>query len=547
MYCNLGQNQFFDDAGAPLSAGRVKIYAKGSDTLLPIYEDNGDGFVPAQNPVITANDGRIPTIFWPAALVDVVVEKSNGDGTYTELDSYVAGLDLSSIEAVQGVSSIEELRSLMPSENMVVKVNGYYTSGDCPTRKYLWVAGAADTDDGGYVIASGVSQAGRWVMMWDDTEFLPASLYGIMCGYFGYAKTSNMMNFSGLGYYVLVGSVRVEVPPVLLFDWRMAQPISGQSSPIAYHWNGTFETNHYVACARGVVFHTVVQPTIHCAGVRGESFTTAKWMLDRDYTTRDPKERISTLMFASNMHDEFMACAACAKVKYVDIYDTGMTFTVSDKFDTKVVTDYVVTSGNNPDYNWYKGIVICPNSERLYVGQYFRAKWVNAETIVASSSLESLGSIFALYYYSSFKGINVAEKMYFGKGIGFYNSNDEFLINPEDDVNYYPNSPVFKHGLYVTGALNATTLSDSDRKMHINVAPTSLTTVDLTEDSQTLSDTSFYNSKYKINDIIVVSNTGSSSLSVIAVSGVLTVVLNSYESCAFIKTNTNRWNKIAPA
>ena len=42
MYCSLGQNQFFDDAGVPLSAGRVKIYAKGSDTLLPIYEDNGD-------------------------------------------------------------------------------------------------------------------------------------------------------------------------------------------------------------------------------------------------------------------------------------------------------------------------------------------------------------------------------------------------------------------------------------------------------------------------------------------------------------------------
>ena len=139
MYCSLGQNQFFDDAGAPLSAGRVKIYAKGSDTLLPIYEDNGDGFVPAQNPVITANDGRIPTVFWPAALVDVVVEKSNGDGTYTELDSYVAGLDLSSVDAVQGVSSIAELRSLMPSENMVVQVNGYYTAGDSPTRKYLWV------------------------------------------------------------------------------------------------------------------------------------------------------------------------------------------------------------------------------------------------------------------------------------------------------------------------------------------------------------------------------------------------------------------------
>ncbi len=350
MYCSLGQNQFFDDEGAPLSAGRVKIYAKGSDTLLPIYEDNGDGFVPAQNPVITSNDGRIPTIFWPAALVDVVVEKSNGDGTYTEMDSYVAGLDISSVEAVQGVSSITELRSIMPSENMVVQVNGYYTAGDSPTRKYLWVAGAANTDDGGYVIRSNSDNGGRWLMLWDDPEFLPVSLYGIMCGYFGYAKTSNIPALEALGHYVIVGSVRVEVPPVLLFDWRMAQPTSGQSSPVAYHWNGTMTTTHYVACARNVVFNTSGLPTIHCAGVRGESFATAYWMVDQDYTSNDPAEKISTLMFHGNtqaMHDAFMACAVCSKVKFVELYKdgTGTTLydllTASDHFYSKLVIDYV--------------------------------------------------------------------------------------------------------------------------------------------------------------------------------------------------------------
>lgn len=383
MYCNLGQNQFFDDAGAPLSAGRVKIYAKGSDTLLPIYEDNGDGFVPAQNPVITANDGRIPTVFWPAALVDVVVEKNNGDGTYTELDSYVAGLDLASVEAVQGVASITELRSIMPSENMVVQVNGYYTAGDSPTRKYLWVAGAANLEDGGYVIRSNRDyNGGRWVMLWDDPEFLPVSLYGIMCGYSGYAKTSNIPALEGLGHYVLVGGVRVEVPPVILFDGRMAQPTSGLLSPIAYHWSGTFTTTHYVACARGVTFSTTSNPTIHCAGVRGECYVPAYWMVDQDYTTKDPAEKISTLMFNGNtqaMHDAFMACVACSKVKVVELCDGSIysTLTNTDTFSGKLVIDHV-SNEQSPAYSSTSSIVYLTKNGHVLLSGRFTASYIES-------------------------------------------------------------------------------------------------------------------------------------------------------------------------
>jgi hypothetical protein len=408
MYCSLGQNQFFDDAGAPLSAGRVKIYAKGSDTLLPIYEDSGDGFVPAQNPVITANDGRIPTVFWPAALVDVVVEKNNGNGTYTELDSYVAGLDLSSVDAVQGVSSITELRSIMPSENMVVQVNGYYTAGDSPTRKYLWVAGSANTDDGGYVIGSNHDNGGRWVMLWDDPEFLPASLYGIMCGYAGYPKTSNMGNYASLGHYVLVGSVRVEVPPVLLFDWRMAQPTSGQSSPIAYHWTGELTTSHYVACARGVVFHTVIQPTIHCSGVRGESYATAFWMVDQNYTSRDPAERISTLMYGSSqaMHDAFMACAACNKVKVVELFDGSLypTLTNTDTFSGKFIIDYA-SNDQSPAYSATASIVYMAKNGYVSLRGRFTASYIESlGALRANGALDVVGLSFLTGGMSSPKG-----------------------------------------------------------------------------------------------------------------------------------------------
>ena len=551
MYCSLGQNQFFDDAGAPLSAGRVKIYAKGSDTLLPIYEDNGDGFVPAQNPVITANDGRMPTVFWPAALVDVVVEKSNGDGTYTELDSYVAGLDLASVEAVHGVGSITELRSIMPSENMVVQVNGYYTAGDSPTRKYLWVAGAANTDDGGYVIRSNSDNGGRWVMLWDDPEFLPVSLYGIMCGYVGYSKTSNIPALEGLGHYVIAGSVRVEVPPVILFDWRMSKPTNGQSSAVAYHWAGTFTTTHYVACARGVVFATSGNPTIHCAGVRGESYATAYWLVDQNYTSNDPAEKISTLMFRGNtstMHDAFMACVACSKVKTVELYNNSLypLLINTDAIVNKLIIDYACTD-QAPAYTYSGSVVYLALNGHVLIGARLSANYIESlGNLIVSGMARFAGTISASGKITSNSDIQSNGDLIFNNGIKFKDDNDNCIVNPNDD-SYYPHSPKFPHGLYVVGALNATSLEDNRRKMHVNVSTSGAMSVDLTSDSTGVGLTTFYCSKYKENDIVIVSNTGSGALSVIAVSGVLTVVLNANESCAFIKVGDHRWNKMAPS
>ena len=345
MYVSLGCNQFFDDAGAPLSAGRVKIYAKGSDTLLPIYEDNGDGFVPAQNPVITANDGRIPTVFWPAALVDVVVEKSNGDGTYTELDSYVAGLDMSGFAAEAGVSTIAELRTVKPSSGMCVNVDGYYRSGDCPSRRYLWVENASNYDDGGYIIASTVDNGGRWVMLWEG-ERLPASLYGVMCGHSGYERKENIGNLFDVGKSVTVANlVFIPIPEVIEFDGRMAAGGSDMS-PITYGLDGQrLVTIHRIAVsAVNKTLTTVSLCQIHCSGLRGESWTNAEWLIDQNWNDNDQMERISTLWFNGNtsaVHDAFMACAACSKVKVIEMYPGSLydTLTNVDSFSVKIIID----------------------------------------------------------------------------------------------------------------------------------------------------------------------------------------------------------------
>jgi hypothetical protein len=542
MYCSLGQNQFFDDAGAPLSAGRVKIYAKGSDTLLPIYEDSGDGFVPAQNPVITANDGRIPTIFWPEALVDVVVEKSNGDGTYTELDSYVAGLDLASVEAVQGVGSITELRSIMPSENMVVQVNGYYTAGDSPTRKYLWVAGAANTDDGGYIIASNVNAGGRWLMLWDDSEFLPVSLYGVMCGYSGYAKTSNIPALESLGHYVIVGSVRVEVPPVILFDWRMAQPTSGQSSPVAYYWSGIFTTTHYVACARGVTFSISTPPTIHCAGVRGESYANAYWLVDQDYTTKDPAEKISTLMFNGNtqaMHDAFMACSACSKVKVLELFDGALypILTSQDLFANKIIYDHA--AGGWPVYGYSSSVVILNDSitvgNGLKAGFLYSLNFMSCEgNITANGDISSQSNMSASG--NGIFGHVISQNFSFdGNSVAFSKeSNRGGMLVPKGIQ--LENSPI-----NLGNNFQAQT-----SRMFYEFAPSSGN-----EQSVNLrTDTSgtFVNSNYRLHDVVTITNSGEGTVRVTYAGNAGNVVLlNQWDACSFVKLASGAWAKMSPA
>jgi hypothetical protein len=324
MYCSLGQNQFFDDAGAPLSAGRVKIYAKGSDTLLPIYEDNGDGFVPAQNPVITANDGRIPTVFWPAALVDVVVEKSNGDGTYTELDSYVAGLDLTPADSTLAVSSIAELRLTTPGENLVVDVDGYYEFGDSPSRKYIWVQGLANTDDGGYVIASGVDNSGRWIMLWEGHDELPASIYGVIPGGNGTAMTANIANLFAVGSSInLSSTLRIYTPDCIYFD----TPVINRTNILnpGYYLEGAIlTTTKRIRCSRDNLYlHGATPPEIHCSGVRGEKYAVANWRIDQSLNIYDDyPEKINTDMFDDNDYehlvDDFITCANLSRVKYVE-------------------------------------------------------------------------------------------------------------------------------------------------------------------------------------------------------------------------------------
>lgn len=187
------QRRFLDDNGLPLNAGRITLYAHDSQTPITVYSLTGDDYSPAENPMLTTNDGRIDTVFYDDGIIDVKVEKNNGDGTFELLDTFEDGLDVGKNGTSDTqVSTIEELRNVNP-EVGTVTVTGYYTQGDCPVRMYMWDPNSTNTIDGGYVIGSDVSDTGRWILMWHD-EIIPCTVYGVMPGQYEENITS-FLNF----------------------------------------------------------------------------------------------------------------------------------------------------------------------------------------------------------------------------------------------------------------------------------------------------------------------------------------------------------------
>lgn len=199
MKLSLGVNQFFDDDGTPLDAGRITVHAHDSDTALDIYTLEGDEYVLSDNPLLTSNDGRVPGLYFEAQVVDVVVEKQNLDGTFETLDTYNAGYSLAQAKVETRVDTVSELDSVDPAATQAVTVLGFYRAGDCPERTYVWDPNLTQSADGGYLRSSNVDSNGRWVLLW-GCDVLPASVYGVIPG----QHEENLVKL--LGYPTSVGS-----------------------------------------------------------------------------------------------------------------------------------------------------------------------------------------------------------------------------------------------------------------------------------------------------------------------------------------------------
>lgn len=259
------QRRFLDDDGNPLNSGRITLYAHDSDTPITVYYLEGEDYSPAMNPMFTTNDGRIDTVFYEGGIIDVKVEKNNGDGTFELLDTFEEGMDVGHDGTPDTqVSTIEELRGVDPSMGTVT-VTGYYTEGDSPVRTYMWDSDGTNTVDGGYVIGSDVSDTGRWILIWDD-EMIPCTVYGIIPG----AYEENMSQF--LNFPDTVGTKAIATARICRFiagDYSTTQ--NYYTSKTLYFDSGAKFPSGYFSCKNAIVpSNTNYVADMHFHGVQKE-------------------------------------------------------------------------------------------------------------------------------------------------------------------------------------------------------------------------------------------------------------------------------------
>lgn len=90
--------QFFDNAGNPLSGGKVFTYAAGTLTPLASYTDRGGG-TPNSNPVILDSAGRADIWLSTNVAYKLIVKDSTEATTYDTVDDFYAGADPSQLVA----------------------------------------------------------------------------------------------------------------------------------------------------------------------------------------------------------------------------------------------------------------------------------------------------------------------------------------------------------------------------------------------------------------------------------------------------------------
>lgn len=210
----INQSTLFEDINRnALVHGKLEILDPVSNNFLTIWSYTDDQYTVMANPVILDIEGRVPqTVFCDRIVyVRVYAFKGNDERNqpiYEFVRDFYAGENENS-ESREYIVGIEALKDLDPSVNSSVNVLGYFNAYDCPMRQYVWDAECTQDADNGYIVASDVSDTGRWILAFSG-EYLPSNYYGVYPGH-----TSNINAL--LSYIEYVGTALVKTAPGVWF------------------------------------------------------------------------------------------------------------------------------------------------------------------------------------------------------------------------------------------------------------------------------------------------------------------------------------------
>ena len=210
----INQSTLFEDINrTALVHGKLEILDPVSNNPLTIWSYSDDEYTVMANPVILDIEGRVPqTVFCDRIVyIRVYAYKGNDERNqpiYEFVRDFYAG-ENENAESREYAVGIEALKDLDPSVNSSVNVLGYFNAYDCPMRQYVWDAACTQDADNGYIVASDVSDTGRWILVFSG-EYLPSNYYGVYPGH-----TSNINAL--LSYIEKVGTALTKTAPGVWF------------------------------------------------------------------------------------------------------------------------------------------------------------------------------------------------------------------------------------------------------------------------------------------------------------------------------------------
>ena len=210
----INQSTLFEDIKRnALVHGKLEILDPVSNNQLTIWSYTDDQYTVMENPVILDIEGRVPqTVFCDRIVyVRVYAFKGNDENNrpiYEFVRDFYAGENENS-ESREYIVGIEALKDIDPSVNSSVNVLGYFNAYDCPMRQYVWDSECTQDADNGYIVASDVSDKGRWILVFSG-EYLPSNYYGV---YPGHTANINAL----LSYIKYVGTALTKTAPGVWF------------------------------------------------------------------------------------------------------------------------------------------------------------------------------------------------------------------------------------------------------------------------------------------------------------------------------------------
>lgn len=312
------RNSWLDNEGKPL-IGRISFYKKDTSEYETITDVDGTSL---SNPILTNTLGQTVVQVFLQDNKDYTInfEKYIGNGDYTQDEEItnwefqyscdnlydVYGIEVN-CDGVQAVNTINDLQNFDPAlvanERNYIQVLGYNELGDCEPVYYIWNANSVAFTNGGSIIASNVSDTGRWELVDTFIEVFDVRHFGV----FG-AQTRQLAEDAMGAQIVLAQQYANSIGKTLYFpaidndvtwyNFQTVQSISKAKFDSNVYIFDEMNQTHYITCTDDSDYNVYGNAVFHIIA----STVRTKWGKDGTHVIYEPSDvlYIDTTVATSN-------------------------------------------------------------------------------------------------------------------------------------------------------------------------------------------------------------------------------------------------------